>query len=257
MPTCPSRPRHIWCLLVAACLTLFVTAVAAAQPLAADAHARSFHHTARAAHVVPHYLSVAGKRSTRADRILVAKARTLKQCLSKHSTHPRKCKAARRGVQHAGSRLAAAERQLAMAADLTGKTASPGSATSASALQAPQLAVSGQTLTWNTVANVNTYVLERTMPGQADQYSMVSGTSTTPPPVPGVTVHYSVRTAIDGSTWASEQSIAYPLAAETPDAQAAPAISVLVLCTSGFLSCPQRPVTGRLGSTVIQKPTKR
>ena len=61
-------------------------------------------------------------------------------------------------------------------------------------LQAPQLTVSGQTLSWARVAGVNTYVFVRKVPGQADQYSVITGTSITPPPVPGVTVRYSVRT---------------------------------------------------------------
>ncbi len=81
-------------------------------------------------------------------------------------------------------------------------------------------------MTWTRVANVQTYVFVRKVPGQADQYSVVSGTSTTPPPVPGVTVRYSVRTTVKGSAWASEQSITYPPPTETRDAQAAPAMSV-------------------------------
>ena len=40
------------------------------------------------------------------------------------------------------------------------------------------------------------------VPGQPETFTAVSGTSTTPPAVPGKTVTYSVRTAVDGSAWA-------------------------------------------------------
>ena len=85
--------------------------------------------------------------------------------------------------------------------------------------------MSGQTLTWTQVAQIHTYVLLRRVPGQPDQYSVVNGTSTTPPPVPGVTVRYSVRTTAKGSAWAEEQSISYP-PTETVNTQAAPTITV-------------------------------
>ena len=62
---------------------------------------------------------------------------------------------------------------------------------------------------------INSYVFVRKVPGQADQYSVLTGTSTTPPPVPGLTVKYSVRTAVNGSAWAAEQSITYPKPTET------------------------------------------
>jgi hypothetical protein len=75
---------------------------------------------------------------------------------------------------------------------------------------APIIAVSGQTLTWTKIGNVNTYVFVRKVPGQEDQYSVLSGTSTTPPAVPGATVRYSIRTAVEGSAWAPEAAITYP-----------------------------------------------
>ncbi len=215
----PSRPHRAWRLCITACLALLVIAAAAAQPLAANANTDSSHRAARAARLMPRSLAVAARRSVKADRVLVARARTLKKCLSKHPEHPKKCKAARRGVQEAGSKLASATRRLAKAVRSTGKaTAGSRGASNASALQAPQLTVSGQTLAWNAVAGLNMYVLVRKVPGQTEQYSVVSGTSTTPPPVPGVTVHYSVRTAVDGSAWAGEQSITYPSASKPASA---------------------------------------
>jgi hypothetical protein len=81
---------------------------------------------------------------------------------------------------------------------------------------APAISVSGQTLSWNAVGGVSTYVFVRKVPGQADQYSQVSGTSTTPAAAPGATASYSVRTDIEGSAWAHEVSISYPATTPTP-----------------------------------------
>lgn len=230
MLTYPSRPPRAWHSLVVACLALLVTALAAAQPLTANADTGSSHPTATATRVIPRSLRVAATDSTKADRMLVAKARALKQCVSNYPTYPSKCNADRRAIQQAGSKLALAEQRLAKAARSTGRVhGSRGRAhgsRSASALQAPQLTVSGQTLTWTRIAHVRSYVLERKVPGQAVQYSVVNGTSVTPPPVPGATIGYSVRTAVNGSTWSAERSIAYPPPAETVDDQAAPALTV-------------------------------
>ena len=75
---------------------------------------------------------------------------------------------------------------------------------------APVLTVSGDTLTWKEVAGVTSYVLVRKPAGLPAEYSAVSGMSTTPVASPGLTVKYSVRTAVEGSAWATEVSIAYP-----------------------------------------------
>ena len=88
---------------------------------------------------------------------------------------------------------------------------------------APALTVSGHTLTWTAIPNVGTYILATNVPGKVVQYTVVSGTSTTPESVPGVTVRYSIRTAVNGSTWSPEVSIAYsassaPVASERPPA---------------------------------------
>ena len=83
---------------------------------------------------------------------------------------------------------------------------------------APELKVSGQTISWNLVAGVSTYVLMTNVPGQPESFTAVSGTSTTPPAVPGKTVSYSVRTAVDGSAWAPNVTISYP----APPAEPAP-----------------------------------
>ncbi|HEY3864498.1 MAG TPA: hypothetical protein VGL54_00245 [Solirubrobacteraceae bacterium] len=185
---------------------------------------------ATASRAVPHTLSVSAKRTIRADRRLVSDARTLKRCLSFNRHHPKRCKAARRAVQRAGIQLASAESKLARIARRGGrarggKANTAGNGGSTATQQAPQLTVSGQKLSWTRVANVNSYVLVRKVPGQAEQDSVVTGTSVTPPPVPGVTVAYSVRTSVDGSAWSPEVQISYP-APSTSNSQAAPALSL-------------------------------
>jgi hypothetical protein len=85
----------------------------------------------------------------------------------------------------------------------------------ADTLTAPVVTVSGQTLTWNAVSGVSSYVYVRKVTGQADQYAIVNATSVTPPAVPGQTVRYSVRTNVTGSTWAREVSITYPASTTT------------------------------------------
>lgn len=86
---------------------------------------------------------------------------------------------------------------------------------------APWITVSGEQLTWDQVAGVTTYVLRTRVAGQTDRYTEVTGTATGPAPEPSATVHYSVRTAIEGSAWSPEVAISYPAAAaETTPAPA-------------------------------------
>ncbi len=75
---------------------------------------------------------------------------------------------------------------------------------------APAVSISGNTVKWDKVGNVDTYVFVRKVPGATDEYTAVSGTSTTPAAVAGKTVKYSVRTAVEGSAWSPEVSITYP-----------------------------------------------
>jgi hypothetical protein len=221
--------RGLTALPAVLCMLILATGATAAAGASPVHHPRARGHRGHmivtVSKVVPHTLSVSAKRTTRADRRLVFEARALKRCLSVHRHHPRRCNAARRAVQRAGSQLASAETRLAKVARRGGKANPPGNGGSTATQQAPQLTVSGQRLSWARVADVDSYVLVRKVPGQGNQYSVVTGTSVTPPPVPGVTVAYSVRTAVDGSAWSSEQSIAYP-AASTSDTQSAPALSV-------------------------------
>ncbi len=100
---------------------------------------------------------------------------------------------------------------------------------------APALHVSGQTLMWNLVANVSAYILETKVPGQPEAFTAVSGTSTTPPAVPGKTVTYSVRTAVDGSAWAPTVTITYPATPAPKEPAPAPKeTSFSVLGSDGF-----------------------
>ncbi len=226
--------RGLTALVAALCMSILtigaVTAVAASQTHHARVHGHPSHVIATASRVLPHTLSMSAKRTTRADKRLVTEARALKRCLNLHRHQPKRCNATRRAVQRAGSQLARAEARLARVARRGGKNKAPshgggGGGGNTAMLRAPQLTVSGETLSWARVADVNSYVLVRKVPGQGNQYSVITGTSVTPPPVPGVIVRYSLRTSVDGSVWSSEQSIAYP-AASTSNTQSAPALSV-------------------------------
>jgi hypothetical protein len=190
-------------LFLAGCLILLVlsgTAVAATSSL-------------------PRQLRVAAELRTQADRALVFRAKALNSCLRAHHQRGR-CRAARASVQRAGIKLAKADRHFSR---LTRQRAHASG--SGVALVAPQLTVSGDGLTWPRVAHVQSYLLARFAPGQAVQYSLISGLKTTPPPLPGATVAYSLRTAREGSAWSQQRSITYP-APPTVDTQAAPTISV-------------------------------
>lgn len=238
--TFTARPHRTWGrptarLLVMTCLILpAIGATAEAAPtrhVRATAHGRSVHgHSNRtlaiAARTFPPALNAAARHARRADRALVSNARGLKRCLRNNHQHPRRCTAARRAVQRAGTRLARAERRLARIARRTGTSGIRVSGSVWPNLrQAPQLTVSGLTLSWTRVANINTYVLLSKVPGQTAKYSVVSGTSVTPPPVPGLTVRYSVRTTTNRSAWSTEQAITYPSTPPT-NTQAAPTLAV-------------------------------
>jgi len=92
-------------------------------------------------------------------------------------------------------------------------------------LAAPTMSTSGSTVSWTPISGVSSYVFVRKLPNQAPQYSIVYGTSVTPPAVPGQTVSYGVRTNVSGSSWADEVSIAYP-SAPAVDPTTAPRMSV-------------------------------
>ena len=226
-------------LLVASFLVMSALSVAA---VAASSTPR-----ATTASAPPRSLTVVSAHSKQADRALVSSATTLRSCRRTNGAHSKRCNSDSGAVQRAGTVLAVAERSLALIARTTGRGTGSPSASAARVLaprRAPQLAVSGDTLRWTRVDKLDSYVLERNVPGQTAQFSVVHGTSITPPPVPGVVVHYSVRTTALLSAWAHEQPISYPAPAgatasapvanaspitptpATTDPQAAPALTV-------------------------------
>jgi hypothetical protein len=111
---------------------------------------------------------------------------------------------------------------------------------------APALTVSGQTLSWKAIDTVSTYILVTKVPGQADQYSVVNGTTVTPPAVPGATVSYSVRTDVDSSAWASPVALTYPAPAPTPTPTPATSFSMGVV--DGSALSYELPFVQQLGA---------
>ncbi|MCW3019037.1 MAG: hypothetical protein JWN10_1345 [Solirubrobacterales bacterium] len=201
-----ARTRSQAKLLVAACLlltTIFGT-------LAAGAAART-----------PSSMRAVAERATGADRTLVADAKTLARCV-RATRRPGDCRTARNALQLAGTNLRRTERQLASVARAQRKARAV-----ASSSRAPRLKARGERLKWTRVGHVKSYVLMRDVAGQESQYSLVNGTSTTPPPVPGATVTYAVRTAVNWSTWSSHKAITYPSPpAGTPSPPASPPVTI-------------------------------
>ncbi len=161
---------------------------------------------------VPRGLRAAASRATRADRRLVTDARALHACLA----HAGRCSSARGAVQRAGRAFSAAERALAARAGRAGRRGARFAAYEA----APSLHAGAEKLSWTADPHVSAYVLVAEVPGQGNRYSIVHGTSTTPPPVPGETVLYMVRSAYWSSHWSNAVKISYPATtpSRTPEA---------------------------------------
>jgi hypothetical protein len=200
-----SRVEQMVTLLVATCLTLLAvsagSAAHAVQPTATISSAAL--HNAIAAR-------------TAASHTLTKNSSKLSACL--HS-HPRRCAAERLAVKHSRAKLKGIDRQLT---DLSASVArrrnstTPTLTPTTTQTQGPTLTVSGSTISWQGVSGVSSYDFVRKVPGQEDQYSVVTGTSITPPAVPGATVRYSLRTNVSGSPWAPEVTISYPSTATLP-----------------------------------------
>jgi hypothetical protein len=105
----------------------------------------------------------------------------------------------------------------------TGTTTSTLSATT-DVLTAPTMSISGNTVSWTPISGVSSYKFVRKVPNQTPEYSIINGTSVTPPIVPGTTVSYGVRTNVTGSSWACEVSITYS-DTTTVDPKTAPTMS--------------------------------
>ena len=230
----PLRQPSRW--LVTALLFVVLSTLAVAPSAAlASPHAKAAA-KARAAVALLNHVS---RVQRAADHRLVVKARALKNC----RRHGGDCTAERRAVQSAGVRLHRAQRRLNRVARGQARRARTGATVSA-----PTITVNGQKLSWNAVSNVGRYVFVRKVPGQADQYSLVKGTSTTPPAVPGQTVRYSLRADASGSAWAKEVSITYapvevapaPAPSEPAPTEPAPAPTPSV----NLLAAPALTATG-------------
>lgn len=72
----------------------------------------------------------------------------------------------------------------------------------------------GLTLRWSPVSGVSGYKLSIKVESDAPTYKVLTGTSYTPPSVPGKSVVYYLRTNVDGSVWGAKVTIRY--AASTP-----------------------------------------
>ncbi len=213
----------------------FLAAALATSVASLAASATAQGELSRTGSPVPASLRRAAATSAGADRRLVAAAGALKLCVKADPSYPGACSAARLAVQRAGSALAGAESNFAVIARRTA-----GHSPRATAART-KLRIHGYTLAWTRVTKVRKYVLSRKVRGQGEADVLVTGTSTTPPPVPGATVSYSVRAAVSGGTWSAVQSITYPPSASAAaseasagstsasgsvDTQAAPAITV-------------------------------
>jgi len=172
-----------------------------------------------ATHAIPRALGVESRRNDLADRIFVSRADAAERCASRNRSHPSRCRAAEASLQRTGTELAAARRGLAKVA---AQTAHPVTDSTPCAQPAPELRFSGNRLSWTTAANVGSYVLVRVAPGQLARYWVLTGTSTTPPPRPGETAAYRVRTTVNGSEWSNTVSIVYPAVTKRRDTQTAP-----------------------------------
>ena len=78
---------------------------------------------------------------------------------------------------------------------------------------APSLKASGTTLTWNALSGVSSYLLatiKNPTTTRDTTYQTVTGTSFTPPAVPGQAVGYGLSANVSGAPWAPEVTINWP-----------------------------------------------
>ena len=206
-------------------LSLITSAsLAAAAGAPPAAHAGSSAPAAVAAsRVIPRALAAESRRNNSADRTFVSRANVAEHCLARNRSHQSRCRAAETSLQRAGTDLAAARRGLAKVA---AQTAHPVTDSTPCAQPAPALSFSGNRLSWTDIAKVGSYVLVRSAPGQLTRYWVLGGTSTTPPPRPGETVDYRVRTTVSGSEWSNTVSIVYPSVTNKRNTQSAPMLKL-------------------------------
>jgi hypothetical protein len=218
------RARNV--LSLAALLVALIGLLVPAHSLAAEHGRRSSSHRA------PETRLIASRWAARvaADHKLVSRAKALHSCLR---ATPARCASSRAALQRAGGRLARAEGMLTVAVN---RSEHSGVAHAARhrvllrSLQAPVLRLTGLTLRWRRVEGVRRYIVESVVPGEASQFYLVHGHRFTPPPAPGITVGYRVRSALSGSAWSPAVDLSYALPPETAaiesfDKQASPTLS--------------------------------
>jgi hypothetical protein len=154
----------------------------------------------------------------KADTAVIAAAQRVVDCERSAGQGSARCAAQRRSLQAAGVKLSRLQRTVARRAS----TSSLGARQ-----KAPVLTVSGTTLKWTKISGVSSYVMVTKVVGKSDQYTVVTGTSTTPAAQTGKTVTYALRTAVVGSAWSNEAKISYAAAPtqSAPSATDAPTLS--------------------------------
>jgi len=128
-----------------------------------------------------------------AVHILEGRKRHLARCMQRH---PGRCAVWQTAVQRAARRLSLAETRLA------------------GIRTAPVVTLSGQTLSWTSIAGVSAFIVKRRLANGREMHWLVYGSSLTPPAVEGEAVEYFVRTAARNSEWSTPVTISYP--ATTP-----------------------------------------
>ncbi len=85
---------------------------------------------------------------------------------------------------------------------------------------APQLSVAGTTIHWSAVPGSSSYTLATILDPTTTRvttYRVVTGTSYTPPAVPGQSVNYGLSASVPGEApWAKEVTISYPASTVPP-----------------------------------------
>jgi len=131
------------------------------------------------------------------QRLLAGRRRHLARCVARH---PNRCARWQTSLERTERRLGLAETRVL---DMR---------------EAPFVTLSAQTLSWAPITGVSDYILKRRSPGGHQNRLVVFGTSVTPPPIPGETVEYFVRTAAYGSEWSTVVSITYATSPPLPGA---------------------------------------
>jgi hypothetical protein len=148
--------------------------------------------------------AAATRARNRAEALISSRRRALAKCVKRH---PSRCDSIREAIDRASSRVAAANSRLN------------------EIKAAPTVTVSGETLTWNVIEGVESYVVVRTVAGRANSRWIVTGTSITPHALPGRTATFTVRTLTRHSEPSQPVSISYlavtpPSEGSTPPAAA-------------------------------------